>query len=46
MKADLPGIQTKLIRQVNVLNFGIEFDSNDVNRVYITGRLSVLFELP
>ncbi|UJR30114.1 hypothetical protein I4U23_017655 [Adineta vaga] len=46
MKANLHGIQTKLIRQVNVLNFGIEFDSNDVNRVYITGRLAVLFELP
>ncbi|CAF3841896.1 unnamed protein product [Rotaria sordida] len=46
MKADLDGIKTKLIRQVNVLNFGIEFDLVHVNKVYITGRLSVLFELP
>ncbi|CAF1500658.1 unnamed protein product [Adineta steineri] len=46
MKANLNGIQTKLIRQVNVLNFGIEFDSIDVNKIYITGQLSVLFELP
>ncbi|CAF3303197.1 unnamed protein product [Rotaria socialis] len=46
MKANLDGIQTKLIRQVNVLNFGIEFDPVNVNKVYITGRLSILFELP
>ncbi|CAF0888313.1 unnamed protein product [Rotaria sordida] len=46
MKADLHGIETKLIRQVNVLNFGIEFDSVHVDKVYVTGRLSVLFELP
>ncbi|CAF1211633.1 unnamed protein product [Adineta ricciae] len=46
MKADLQGIRTKLIRQVNVLNFGIEFDATNVNRIYITGELSVLFELP
>ncbi len=46
MKANLDGIETKLIRQVDVLNFGIEFDSDDVNKVYVTGRLSVLFELP
>ena len=46
MKANLRGIKTKLIQQVNVVNFGIEFDSVDPNRVYITGRLSVLFELP
>jgi hypothetical protein len=46
MKANLDGIQTQLIRQIDVLNFGIEFDPNDVNKVYVTGRLSVLFELP
>ncbi|CAF3438846.1 unnamed protein product [Rotaria sp. Silwood2] len=46
MKANLNGIETKLIRQVNVLNFGIEFDSVHVDKVYITGQLSVLFELP
>ncbi|CAF1121316.1 unnamed protein product [Rotaria sp. Silwood1] len=46
MKANLDGIETELIRQVNVLNFGIEFDSVHVNKVYITGQLSVLFELP
>jgi hypothetical protein len=46
MKANLDGIETKLIRQVDVLNFGIEFDSTDVNKVYVTGRLSVLFQLP
>jgi len=46
MKANLNGIQTKLIGQTDVLNFGIEFDPDDVNKVYVTGRLSVLFELP
>ncbi|CAM4755173.1 unnamed protein product [Rotaria magnacalcarata] len=46
MKADLNGIETQLIRRVEVLNFGIEFDPNIINKVYITGQLSVLFELP
>lgn len=46
MKANLDGIQAKLIHQVNVLNFGIEFDPVDVNKVYMTGQLSVLFGLP
>ncbi|CAF1124481.1 unnamed protein product [Adineta steineri] len=46
MKADLNGIDTQLIRRVEVLNFGIEFDSIDVNKVYVTGQLLVLFELP
>jgi len=46
MKADLNGIQVKLIRQTNVLSFGIEFDPDDVNKVYVTGLLTVLFELP
>jgi hypothetical protein len=46
MKANLDGIDTKLIRQVNILDFGIEFDRIDVNKVYVTGRLSVLFQLP
>ncbi|CAF4140825.1 unnamed protein product, partial [Rotaria sordida] len=46
MKANLEGIKTNIIRQVDVLNFGIEFDSIDENKVYATGRLSVLFELP
>ena len=46
MKANLNGIDTKLIREVNILDFGIEFDRIDVNKVYVTGRLSVLFQLP
>ncbi|CAF4093820.1 unnamed protein product [Rotaria sordida] len=46
MKANLEGIKANIIRQVDVLNFGIEFDSIDENKVYATGRLSVLFELP
>ncbi|CAF1172027.1 unnamed protein product [Rotaria sordida] len=46
VKTNLDGIETKLIRQVNVLNFGIEFDSVHVNKIYITGQLSVLLELP
>lgn len=46
MKADLNGIHAKLIQQVDVLNFGIEFDVNNVNKVYVSGSLSVLFELP
>ncbi len=46
MKANLHGIETKLIRQVNLINFGIEFDSIDVSKVYVRGRLSVLFQLP
>ncbi|CAF1518518.1 unnamed protein product [Rotaria sordida] len=46
MKANLEGIKTNIIRQVDVLNFGIEFDSIDENKVYATGRLSVLFALP
>ncbi len=46
MKANLDGIQVKLIHQINILNFGIEFDHDDVNKVYVTGRLSVLFQLP
>jgi hypothetical protein len=46
MKANLDGIQAKLIRQIGVLNFGIEFDPDDVNKVYVTGQISVLFQLP
>jgi hypothetical protein len=46
IQADLDGIHAKLINQVNVLNFGIEFDRNDVNKVYVSGRLTVLFQLP
>jgi hypothetical protein len=46
MKANLDGIETQLIRRVEVLDFGIEFDPTNVNKVYVTGRLSVLFELP
>ncbi|CAF3665932.1 unnamed protein product [Rotaria sordida] len=46
MKANLDGIETKLIHQVNVLNFSIEFDLVHVNKVYVTGQLSVFFELP
>ena len=46
MKADLDGIKANLIRQVSVLDFGIEFDRDDVNRVFVTGRLSVFFQLP
>ncbi len=46
MKAKLDGIETQLIRRVEVLNFGIEFDPTHVNKVYVTGRLLVVFELP
>ena len=46
MKANLSGINTTLIRQVNVLDFGIEFDPDNTSAVYASGRLSVLFELP
>ncbi|CAF1327962.1 unnamed protein product [Rotaria sordida] len=46
MKSNLDGIETKLIQRVEVLSFGIEFDSINVNKVYITGQLLVLFELP
>ncbi|UJR16367.1 hypothetical protein I4U23_003270 [Adineta vaga] len=46
IEADLDGIQTQLIRRVEVLDFGIEFDRANVSRVYVTGELSVLFELP
>ncbi|UJR07385.1 hypothetical protein I4U23_011671 [Adineta vaga] len=46
MKADVEGIRTQLIRRVEILNFGIEFDRTNVSRVYVTGELSVLFELP
>jgi LEA14-like dessication related protein len=46
MKANLDGIETQLIRRVEVLNFGIEFDPVNVNKVYVTGRLLVVFELP
>ena len=46
MKANLDGIETHLIRRVEVLDFGIEFDPTILNKVYVTGRLSVLFELP
>lgn len=46
MKSNVNGIHTKLIRNVTVLNFGIEIDPDDVNRVFVTGRLSVLFVLP
>lgn len=46
MKADLEGIKAELIREVNVLQFGIEFDHEDVNRVFVTGELSVYFQLP
>ncbi|CAF1029434.1 unnamed protein product [Rotaria sordida] len=46
MKSNLNGIETQLIQRVEVLNFGIEFDSITPNKVYITGELSVLFQLP
>ena len=46
MKADLEGIKANLIREVNVLKFGIEFDHDNVSRVFVTGRLSVYFQLP
>ncbi|CAF4136821.1 unnamed protein product [Rotaria sordida] len=46
MESNLDGIETKLIQRVEVLSFGIEFDSINVNKVYITGQLLVLFELP
>lgn len=46
MKADLNGIDVRLIQRVEVLNFGIDFDLTNPNKVYITGELSVLFELP
>lgn len=46
MKSNIDGITADLIREVNVLNFGIEFDRDDVNRVFVTGRLSVSFQLP
>ncbi|CAF4930194.1 unnamed protein product [Rotaria sp. Silwood1] len=46
MTSKLDGIETKLIQRVEVLSFGIEFDPIVVNKVYITGQLSVLFQLP
>ncbi|CAF3393482.1 unnamed protein product, partial [Rotaria sp. Silwood2] len=46
MKSNLNGIETRLIQRVEVLNLGIEFDSVIVNKVYMTGQLSVLFQLP
>ena len=46
MKANLDGIETQLIQRVEVLSFGIEFDRTIINKVYITGELLVLFQLP
>ncbi|CAF2367300.1 unnamed protein product [Rotaria sp. Silwood2] len=46
MKSNLDGVETQLIQRVEVLSFGIEFDSIIANKVYITGQLSVLFQLP
>ncbi|CAF1115476.1 unnamed protein product [Rotaria sp. Silwood1] len=45
VKSNLDGIEAKLIQRMEVLNFGIEFDSMIVNKVYITSQLSVLFQL-
>lgn len=46
MQSNLSGVHAKLINNVTVLDFGIEFDPEDVNRVFVSGRLSVLFVLP
>ena len=46
IKADLPGIKTQLIRQVELLDFGIAFGPTRANQVFVSGRLSVIFELP
>ena len=46
MQADLNGIDTKLIRQIEVLNFGIDFDPDQINKVYVSGQFQVLFQLP
>ena len=44
--ANLFGIDGELIRQIDVLNFGIDFDPDQVNRVYVSGEFQVLFQLP
>ena len=46
LQADLEGISTQLIRRVEVLEFGIDFDPSPTKRVFVSGRLAVLFELP
>ena len=46
LQADLAGIVTELIRRVEVLDFGIDFDPSPAKRVFVSGRLAVRFELP
>jgi hypothetical protein len=46
MKMDLDGIQTKLIRQIDLLDFGLKFDPFDVEKVSVTSQFSALFALP
>ena len=46
MRSHLDGIETHLIRRIEVLNFGIDFDPIVVNKVYVTGTFQVGFGLP
>jgi hypothetical protein len=46
MRSNLDGIEAHLIRRIEVLNFGIDFDPIVVNKVYVTGQFQVAFQLP
>jgi hypothetical protein len=46
MTVDLDGITSQLIRRVELLELGIDFDASSPGRVFACGRLSILFELP
>ena len=46
MRSHLDGIEARLIRRIEVLNFGIDFDATVVNKVYVTGKFQVAFQLP
>lgn len=46
IEADLYGINADLIRRIDVLNFGIFFDPDNPNKVFVSGSFEALFVLP
>lgn len=46
INANVYGIKTVIIQQLNIISFNIEFDSSNVNTVYASGYFSFSIQLP